>query len=137
MKRFSRDRSSLECAGRTRTFITIHAPTAMWKNRTSVRTVAPNYTTAHHAPIIWLSTQSQMDRCGFAPHIKALFVRIICALYPFSVYLFRHYPYTVPFYTPLQILCGTRRNQTHAFLMSLYTAFGCAVVNQYLAFTYL
>lgn len=37
---------------------------------------------------------------------------------------FRHYPYTVPFYTPLQILCGTRRNRDSASLMSLYTAVG-------------
>ena len=34
---------------------------------------------------------------------------------------------TEPFYTPLQILCGTRRNRAHTFLMSLYTAFGWAV----------
>ena len=43
-------------------------------------TLLYHWATAHHAPIIWLSTQSQMDMCGFAPHIKALFVRIICAL---------------------------------------------------------
>ena len=42
---------------------------------------------------------------------------------------FRHYPYTVPFYTPLQILCGTRRNRDSASLMSLYTAFGRAVMD--------
>ncbi len=31
---------------------------------------------------------------------------------------------TEPFYTPFQILCGTRRNRAHTSLMSLYTAFG-------------
>lgn len=60
--------------------------------------------------------------------------RLVWLRWLFYVCRFRHYPYTVPFYTPLQILCGTRRNRDSASLMSLYTAFGWAVVNQYRPF---
>ena len=50
-ERISEDCNSAECTDRIWTYTTNHAPTAIWKNRTSVRPVAPDYTTAHHALI--------------------------------------------------------------------------------------
>lgn len=58
---------SRNCAEWIRTITTSHAPTAIWKNRTSVWPVAPDYTTAQNHGMIYII---------FNPYVNAITINI-------------------------------------------------------------
>ena len=68
-------------------------------------------------PETWILKVSLLYQLSYIPHNRPLTVST-------RVYRAMRDTNTEPFYTPLQILCGTRRNRAHTSLMSLYTAFG-------------
>lgn len=85
-ERISRDCSSLECAYRNRTcprvsHYLLSLPDSSIKLSTELASPRVHLdTTAHHAPNIWLSTQSQMDRWRIELHTVCIPTSVLCVI---------------------------------------------------------
>lgn len=86
VKRISEDCSSSECAYRNRTcprvsHYLLSLPDSSIKLSTELASPRVHLdTTAHHAPIIWLGTQSQMDRWRIELHTVCIPTSVLCVI---------------------------------------------------------